>query len=417
MGQGQDVIIVGAGLAGLCCARALQAAGVPWTLVEADAAVGGRVQTDTVDGFLLDRGFQVLLTGYPEAKRVLDYAALDLRPFYPGSIVQRAGRAHRIADPFRRPHHALASLLDAPGTLGDKLRILRLRHRAIRRLASDDDRTISDRLDLEGFSPPFREAFLDPWLRGIFSDPQLATSGRMLEFVFRFFAIGDAALPSAGMAAIPRQIAAALPTERIWVGRPARAIAEGQVQLADGEILQGRAVVVATSGPVAADLIPDLPAPASRSVTCLYFEAPRDPVGRPVLVLDGDGGRRGPINHLCVPSTVAPSYAPAGSSLVAATVVGPDAPDEATLQKAVREQLIGWFGSAVSSWRHLRTYRIPHALPAQPPRGSVRGRVDWGRGLYVCGDHRDTASIQGAMGSGRRAAAAVLDGLGVVAAA
>ena len=126
-----------------------------------------------------------------------------------------------------------------------------------------------------------------------------------------------------------------------------------------------------------------------------------------MLVLDGERG--GPVNNLCVPSDVAPSYAPPGAALVSATVLGIPQADDASLRRAVIGQLRDWFGAQVDDWRHLRTYRIPYALPALTteaftgPERPVRLRP----GLFVCGDHRDTPSIQGAMVSGRRAAAAV----------
>ncbi len=181
------------------------------------------------------------------------------------------------------------------------------------------------------------------------------------------------------------------------------------MELDSGERLAARAVVVATDGSTASTLLPALDPPSWRGVTCLYFAAPTPPVEGPVLVLDGEGS--GPVNNLCVPSEVSPTYAPPGEALVSASVLG--VPREDELEQRVRVQLQGWFGEQVDAWRHLRTYRIERALPALTPPAlePADRRVRLSPGLFVCGDHRETASIQGALASGRRAAQAVAEEL------
>ena len=235
----------------------------------------------------------------------------------------------------------------------------------------------------------------------------------MFEFVYRMFSLGDVALPTRGMGAIPEQLANGLPPGCVRLRQKVTEVGDGGLTLAGGERLPARAVVVATDGPSASDVLGgEPPAPGSVAVRCLYFAADRAPVDEPVIVLDGDG--RGPVNHLCVPSAVAPAYAPAGAALISAAVLDrPDLPKGPDLEAAVLGQLADWFGSGVVAWRHLKTYHIPHAQPAQPPGAldpperPVRLRP----GLYVCGDHRDNASINGALASGRRAADAVLEDL------
>ena len=216
-----------------------------------------------------------------------------------------------------------------------------------------------------------------------------------------------ATLPATGMQAVPRQLAESLPESAVRYGVTVESAAPGEVVLAGGERIAAASVVVAADGPEAARLTGAVESPAPRSVTTLHYAAERSPLGEPVLVLDGEG--RGPVNDLCVPSDVAPSYAPPGAALVSATVLGipPLADDQ--LDGAVREQLRGWFGAQVQGWRLLRALRIPFALPAQPPAAlsPAERPVRVQDGLFVCGDHRATASIQGAMVSGRRAAAAV----------
>jgi phytoene dehydrogenase-like protein len=188
------------------------------------------------------------------------------------------------------------------------------------------------------------------------------------------------------------------PVEEVWGHR---------VRLGSGERMEADAVVVAADAPSAEELLLGMPPRRMNAVTCLYFAAPEPPVRGPYLVLNGEG--RGPVNHLAVMSEVAPSYAPAGQALVSVSVLEAAEGSEA-LETRVREQLTEWFGGAVAGWRHLRTYAIAHALPAQPPESfeEPHRQVRLSPGLYVCGDYRENGSIEGAMVSGRRAAEALL---------
>jgi phytoene dehydrogenase-like protein len=408
-----DVIVVGAGLAGLACALRLHEAGASVRVLEASDGVGGRVRTDVVDGFRLDRGFQVLLTAYPETRRRLDYGALDLRPFLPGALVRRSSQFHELSDPWRRPDRAWRSLTAGVGTLADRLRMARFRARVRRgpleELLRRPETSASERLHAEGFSVEMIEAFFRPFFGGILLDRSLSTSSRMLEFVFRMMAEDDVALPGAGMQAIPDQMAQQLPEGTIRLGARVGAVSPRAARLESGEEVGGNAVVVATEGPEATRLA-GLPVPGSRPATCLYFAAEKAPIEEPILVLDGDG--TGPVNHLCFPSQVASSYAPPGATLVSASVVGgaaSDADDEA-LARAALTQMEGWFGGQVQAWRHLRTVHVRHAQPDQRPRAlePVERPVRLESSLFVCGDHRDTASLHGALLSGRRTAEALL---------
>lgn len=401
-----DVVIVGAGLAGLACARGLVDAGLTVALLEASDGVGGRVRTDEVDGFLLDRGFQVLLTGYPELARQLDVAALDLRAFDPGSLVWTGKGFDRVADPLRQPRALPSTLVADVGTLGDKARMGLLRQRLVSAdpvaLLRAPDRSTMAALADRGFSPTMVERFFRPLVGGIQLDPDLQTSARMFDVIFRTLAVGDAAVPARGMGAIPAQMAAALPDGVVRLQAPVARIDGTAAVLAEGGTVRGRRLVVATEGPAAAELI-GVRDPGSKVVSALWFTAPEPPVRGRSIVLDGTAS--GPVANLAVHSEVAPSYAPPGHALFVAACPGVLEPG---LEAAARTQLRAWFGAWVDSWELLREDRIAHGQPLASVPFSPKRRVSLGDGRYVAGDHRDTPSIQGALHSGRRCARAVV---------
>jgi phytoene dehydrogenase-like protein len=411
-----DVIVVGAGISGLIAALELKRRGFEVQVLEASDDVGGRVRTDEADGFLLDRGFQVLLTAYPEARRCLDFETLHLGEFEPGAIVHHDGRFHTISDPIRRPRNILPSAFAPIGTLNDKLLIAKLRGEVldaeIDQVLSAAEVPTSAALRDFGFSDRIIERFFRPFLGGIFLDPELATSSRMFRFVYRMFSQGMAAIPNGGMQAIPRQLAAHLPDGSIRFHAPVQHVWEGGVRLENREECFAGGVVVACDPIHAARLLPQAGIrTAMRGVRCLYFAAADAPIGDRYLVLNGDG--QGPINNLCVPSVIAPGYAPRGCHLVSVTVL--QAPlSENHMIRDVREQLLLWFGAQANGWEYLRSYHIEHALLDQSldHGGVAMSPVRLQPGLYFCGDHCGTASLNGAMLAGRRAAEAVCGDIG-----
>jgi phytoene dehydrogenase-like protein len=407
-----DVIIIGAGLSGLACALRLQQAGRRTLLLEAADRPGGRIASDHRDGFILDRGFQVLQTWYPEARHLLDYEALDLRPFYPGALVHLEDDVHRVSDVWRRPQR-MAEMLTSPiGSLADKLRLLGLRRRALRgRIAAIYRRPETTALELlraRGFSPRIIERFFKPFFAGVFFEPDLEVSSRAFDFVFRAFALGDTALPARGMEQVPRQLAGRLAPDSILLNRRVARVLDGKAILEDGERLRARAIVIATDGGETDRLLGHQPGPA-RGTTCFHFAAPEAPYAGPYLSLDGTG--RGPVNSLLCPSNLSPHYAPPNEALVTVNCFGTERdPDD--LEPRVRTQLRGWYGEVVDSWRRLAVYRIPAALPVQAPPVQAPARArrlqQW---LWVCGERAAPPSIHWALASGQLTARAMLDDL------
>lgn len=404
-----EVIIVGAGMAGLACARTLQAAGVEAAILEASDGVGGRVRTDLVDGHRLDRGFQILLTAYPELQRWFDLQSLDLREFSPGSRIWTGARFHTVGDPLRRPADLPATLVAPIGSIADKLRLLKLlvsvRSGTAPGLLRRPDMSTRDRLRKAGFSPRFIETFMTPLFAGIQLDPDLEVSSRRFEIILRMLAVGASAVPAAGMGALSEELARPLLPGSVQLNSPVVEVSPTRVVLGDGTSMTARHVVVATEGPAASKLLPQVADPGSRSVAAVWLSMPGTPIEGRHILLDGTGS--GPARNVAVMSEVAPSYAPPDRSLLVAAVPGPDAlgPD---LESRVRAQLRGWFGPTVDEWHTLRIDVIGHGQPLQSPPFDPRRSVRLAEGLWVCGDHRDTASIQGALFSGRRTAEAIL---------
>lgn len=399
------VIVIGAGLSGLRAAHLLEQAGRMVTLLEASDAPGGRVRTDTVDGFRIDRGFQVLLTEYPEVKAALDLKALDLRAFAPGAMVFGNGRFTTLCDPWRRPLGGVKGLFGPPGGIADRFRLATFRSRISlqgeARLAVPEGISFNDALRAHGFSAEFIDAFFRPWFGGITLDRSLAEDAAFCRFVFRCLAHGEAAVPALGIGAVAAQLASRLRPGTLRLGARVTSIEGTKVRLLSGDVLEAESIVVATEGPEAARLL-RLADSGSKSVTCLSFAAPRAPFDGPWLALNGENS--GIVNNLAVMTNVAPAYSSDSRALISATVLGPIAPaDDTLLTEQVTTQLRTWFGPAVDEWSLIRVDRIRHAQPAfTKTAGFLRP------GLYLAGDHTQQASAHGALKSGRVAAEAIL---------
>ena len=403
--SGSSALVVGAGLAALACATTLHRAGVAVQVIEADDGPGGRVRTDLVDGYRLDRGFQVMLTAYPEAHRQLDLDALDFHAFDPGAMVQLGGESSIIADPFRAPQRLIASALSPALSLTDKLRLAKFR-RSLRSvhpatLLRGDDVSTRDALLELGFSQRSIDRFFGPLVGGIQLDPDLVTSRRMFDIIFRMLADGDSAVPALGMQAIPDQLAAQLPDGSIRYNTRVTRVTPGQVETSD-EQLTADAIIVAAEGPSAVALL-GLPEVASNPASAVYFAADDAPTDEPLVILNGRGG---PVLNAAVMTNVNPGYAPPGRHLIVAALPGVV---DGQLETAARDTFRSWWGPVVDRWDVVSQYRIAHGQPRQLPPFSPKQAVRTADGTYVCGDHRDTASSQGALYSGRRCAEAVLE--------
>ncbi|MET8668608.1 NAD(P)/FAD-dependent oxidoreductase [Streptomyces tendae] len=425
-----DVVVVGAGIAGLAAAQRLTSAGVTTTVLEAAHAVGGRMATEKVDGFRLDRIGQLLSTAYPELHSTPGLDGLALLPFAPGVLLHSEGRHHRAGAPAgvrsaRGALHAVRALASAPrsmpapraragaplGTAVDQARLgaalARLAHTPAERLLARPELPAARALAARGLPARTIDGFLRPLLAALLYDPDLTTSSRCADLALRAFAGGRLALPEGGAEALPEHMARSLPPGTVHTGVRVTSVATNAVTTAEHGVVRCRAVLVATDARAAAELLPGLRVPDFHPVTVVHHTTDEPTGTGAALLLDADRG--GPVAHTAQVSQVDPSRAPAGRTLVSSTVLGPPPAD---LDAAVRMHLSRLYGTPTTRWETLAVHHTPEAVPAMRPPHDPRRPVRLLAGLYVCGDHRDTSTAQGALHSGHRASAAILTDLG-----
>ncbi|MFE1801115.1 NAD(P)/FAD-dependent oxidoreductase [Streptomyces sp. NPDC059517] len=432
-----DVVIVGAGVAGLSAAQRLNSAGVSTVVLEAAPHVGGRMATEKIDGFRLDHVGRLLSTSYPELRLTPGLDALVLRPFAAGVLVHAEGRVHRAGEPasaggargaldaaraFVSPPRRLRQLAPAAappmsraypplGGALDQARLAaalgRIATVPVERLLARPERPAGQALAARGMPARTVEGFLRPLLAALLCDPDLTTSSRCADLALRAFASGRLCLPEGGADTLPELLAGTLPPGTVRTGVRATSVSTTSVTTAEHGELRCRAVLVATGARAAAELLPGLRVPPCHPVTVVHHTADEPPLTDAALLLDAD--RRGPVAHTAVISQVDPSRAPVGRALISSTVLG--APPADT-DRVVRAHLAALYGTATHRWELLAVRHTPHAVPAMPAPHDLRRPVRLLAGLYVCGDHRDTSTVQGALHSGRRVARALLKELG-----
>lgn len=397
-----DVAIVGAGVAGLTAARHLVDAGRDVIVLERASAPGGRIRTDIVDGFRLDRGFQLLNPAYPAAKRNLDLEALDLQPFPKGVQIGDSGTTLSLSPRTARSWWRVLS-----GEIGQLTGVTAFTRYALtcaatkpEKLRRRPDITIRIALMEHGVDEGTMQQLVVPFFAGVFGQTDAdQVSRRYADFVLRSFVRGQPAVPALGMQAIPDQLAGALPdvvqydTDAVEIGN--------RFVRTDTERIDCDTVVVATDAGSAAALIPGLKVPDMNDLTTWYFTTD-DPLANRELVV-------APVSSLlanvAVMTNNAPSYSLDGRPLVAATAVGYwRGPQEAQSAKRETARMLGIPAESLSE---VARYPIANALPRFQPPKPLRSPLRHD-GLIVIGDFQDTPSTQGALVSGERGATAVL---------
>ncbi|CAL9569365.1 NAD(P)/FAD-dependent oxidoreductase [Streptomyces sp. enrichment culture] len=443
-----DVVVVGAGIAGLSAARRLTSAGVTTVVLEAAPEVGGRMTTEKIDGFRLDRVGQLLSTGHPQLREAAALDGLVLRPFAPGVLLHSDGRHHRAgaqpgargARSARGALHAVRTLASTPrpgagprrpvavpgrqvslprhrsgaplGTAVDQARLgaalTRLAGTPVERLLARPELPAAEALVTRGLPARTVDGFLRPLLAALLCDPDLTTSSRCADLALHAFASGRLCLPEGGAEALPQRLARTLPPGTVRTGVRVTSVSTTSVTTAEHGEFRCAAVLVATGARAAAELLPGLRVPDFHPVTVVHHTTDEVPSTGASLLLDADRG--GPVAHTAVVSAVDPSRAPAGRTLVTSTVLGAAT---AGVDTGVRMHLARLYGVSTARWETLAVRHTADAVPQMRPPHDLRRPVRLLAGLYVCGDHRDTGSVQGALHSAGRAAAALLADLGV----
>lgn len=417
MSDDADVVVVGAGLAGLACARELGRHGLEVLVLEAGDAVGGRIRTDRVDGFTLDRGFQVLNTAYPALAGTVDLDALDLRSFDPAVTLLLDGEPVVLANPLQDPRRTGSTVRVPVGGLRGKAalgvyaaRCLALPATSLKRR---EDLSAAEAWRRARIPPDVVERVLQPFLSGVLLESDMSSSRRFTDLMFRMFARGRSTVPAGGMQRLPQQLADRLPAGTVRLDHRVEAVAARRADVSGGPV-SARAVVIATDPWTAGTLLPaELEPPAPRGVTTVYHAAAPFPEASGRLLLDT--GRSPVVNSIAI-SVAAPEYAPPDRVLVSTSFLHGSAPSHLDEPRTLAA-LARLHGTDTSGWEVIGRYDLPRALPGMPAPHAFRRpvRFETARGpLYVAGDHRDTSSIQGALVSGRRAGRAVAADLGVL---
>ena len=406
------IVIIGAGIAGLTCAKYLKEKGIEAVILEASNAVGGRVRTDKIDGFTLDRGFQVLLTSYPEAIKMLDYDALQLKILPSGARIRMGDQYHLMPNPLKNWTTAPQALLAPIGNLWDKLKVLQLNIK----LRNARDPTIAAPAEKQttlaflkefGYSDTIINRFYKPFFRGVFLEKDLNTDAQYFKFLFSQFAKGNVVVPENGMQAIPEQIASCLSPNQIRLQTRVEKIEGKTVFLENGEPITAETIVIATDAFAADRLLGRSQRTTYNSTDCLYFtcNTPFELFKVPYLIINANEDEL--IHHIVDLSAFAPSYAPVGKVLISVSIVGKNSFSETELLEKVQQELKQWFGEKYE-WQHLRTYRIPEALPQYFDQRSSNSALKINDFMYQCGDYTAYPSLNAAMKTGREVAEMIL---------
>ena len=414
MAKQVEVAIIGAGLAGLACAIELQKNKIDFQIFESSDGVGGRVRSDVVDGFILDRGFQLYNPSYAEGKRLLDYQGLDLKPFTPGVAIRDGKRLRLVVDPFRSKVFRFRLLKDLPGNPFSHLGLLRYFLAYLitsdAQIATTKDISAQQSLSKSGIRGSLLEKLFRPFLQGVFLESELSTSRKFLDVVLKTFLQGIPSVPAKGMQEISNQLAAKIPKEKISLNSKILRLEPNKLITQDG-VIEARKIVVATDPATAIDWL-NLEPKKMHSVTTWYFKADKNVnsivKAKPILFVDAQ--KSGPLTNAVVLTNAAPSYAPDGEVLVSASAITPH--ENADLS-SVKKHLANLFGVNTDNWQLIKEYKISEALPAMNPPYSLVDSNQVSSDLFVAGDHRATSSIQGALLSGTNTATLVKVSLGL----
>jgi protoporphyrinogen oxidase len=407
-----DVLIIGAGISGLSAAFEVHKKGLTFKIIEATSSVGGRMKTERIEGFQLDRGLHFFQTAYPEAAKLLNYDELELSEVYQGALVYHNNDFSLLSNPFKKPSDLLSSMIADIASWKDKLKIISLifalKNNEIASIIKDSKISAEDFFKQYGFSELFINSFFRPFVGSILHDPKMESSADYVLFGLKMIIQGDVTLPKNGIAALPEQIAAKLPEDSIIFNNKVKFIEDNQITLSDGTSLSAKKIIISINPLDLKCLLPELDInPESNHVSCLYFTtSEKPPVSKPVIVLNGEN--KGLVNSMFVPSLVVKNYAPEGQHLISVSVIKENDLDDEELTDKVLSEMSQWFGINVNYWEHIKTYHIKYALPKH---GKLCEKIvfnKYNEVVFLCGDYFNYGSINSAILSGRKAAEEVI---------
>ena len=404
-----SIHIIGGGISGLIAARVLEEHGLSATIIEASDRLGGRVKTDVVDGYSLDHGFQVLLTAYPAAKKYLDFDALELQEFLPGSAIFKNGKQKIIGDPLRNLSLLLPTLFSGIGTVNDKLKILalnrRLKKKSIQNIFAEKEQTTHAYLENIGFSEAIITDFFTPFFSGIFLENKLETSSRMFEFVYKMFGEGNAALPKDGIQAIPKQLFEKLKSTTYVFNTKVKSVENGSIKLESGETLKSNFTIIATQ---ASGLVSNLKNQATLWKSCdtLYFEVAKREIKKPLIGLIAMHNAL--INNIFYHTSLQTS-ATATKELLSVTVIDKQNLTNKQLVTEVQKELKELCN--IDSCTFIKQYNIPMALPnlQDIQYEMLPSETRLTETIFLAGDTQLNGSLNAAMIAGERAALEVIN--------
>jgi len=405
----KSIYIIGAGISGLVAAIELEKAGYYPVILESTDRVGGRVKTDEVDGYLLDQGFQVLLTAYPELDRYLDLDKLKLKKFKPGAVIFKPGATYTVYDPLRNPLKIFAMAFSKVGTVWDKYKMFALtrdlKEKPLDAIFSEPQKGTLEYLKNFGFSDKIIRNFFAPFFKGIFLETALSTSSRMFEFVFKMFADGEAAIPENGMGQLSQQLLGKLEHTQIRYNTPVLKLEQNKIVLEDENVITANDIIIATS----AEKLTGQVETGFHEVTNIYFTLQQSFIGKPMIGLVPDD--KFLVNNLVFLTDVSPNYAKDGRALLSVSIIK-DTKGIEKLEQLIALELEALTGINAAYFQHVKTYTISKALPV------IKDAKHWiplqhiklYDHVYLAGDHLLNGSINAAMTSGRLAAEAVITG-------
>jgi protoporphyrinogen oxidase len=410
MKKDYDVIIVGAGLSGLAAALKLEKAGMRYLLLEKEDRVGGKLKTDKVDGFILDRGFQTVYTAYPELSQIVDFNDLNMRFFNEGTYIMKDGKSEIFANPLKHPSQFLRILKSKVALPWDYFRLLKLRFN-LRNLTETE---IFDKYEAKSstvwrkryFSKRIIQNVLQPLFSGIFLEDDMITSRRSFEFFYQMMNKGRTGFPALGMEEIPKHIEKQLDPENIRRNAEVKRVDDQQITLSNGETITGEQIIVTVPAPVAKEILDNSTRSEYHSTTCLYFKSPKHHGNSKMVFTNANKVKL--VNNVAIISNVAPERAPVGYQLIQCSINGLSTAEDETLVKEVVKELAPYFRT--HHWEFIKSYRIQDALPDQT---SVLGTITRqqnkaGDHLWLTGDYFMYGSSNAAVKGGRLIADFVL---------